>query len=271
MKAVLLHVYGDEGQKARLDTAVALVRAFGGQLQCIQVSPMSSYVITEPFGGMYMVAQLYEMLEKQAREEKAKIDLELKNAGVLFEWIGIDGGIARSIIDWSRLSDLVVLSKADYRPGHDNRPAPIWADVAIGARSPVLAVPQCYAKTFDPAGHALIAWNGSPEGANALRAVLPMLKLATAVTIVAIGDGDEDFPPSRAAAYLALHGIASKVHAVSAGNEAVSDILMQTAQSLSATYVVMGAYGHSRFREAVFGGVTRMMLERSDVPLLMAH
>ena len=74
MKTVLLHVYGDEGQKARLDAAVALVRAFDGRLQCIQVKAMSSYVVAEPFGGAYMVGELYKTLERQAREEKAKIE-----------------------------------------------------------------------------------------------------------------------------------------------------------------------------------------------------
>jgi hypothetical protein len=98
MKTVLLHVYGDDGQKARLDAAVALVRAFDGRLQCIQVTALSSYVVTEPFGGMYMVGQLYETLERQAREEKAKIDLQLKDSGVPHEWIGFDGGVAQSIV-----------------------------------------------------------------------------------------------------------------------------------------------------------------------------
>ncbi len=271
MKTVLLHVYGDEGQKPRLDAAVALTRALSGKLQCIQVTPVSSYVVTEPFGGMYMVGQLYETLERQAREEKAKIDAELKVSGVSHEWIGFDGGVAQSIVSWSRLSDIIVLSKADYRKRDGNHPVPIVADVATGARSPVLVMPEMFAGTFTPTGHAMIAWNGAPEGANALRAALPLLKLASEVTLVSVGKDREDFPVANATDYLALHGVTASVRELPEGQASVSDVLMQAAKAMSAAYLVMGAYGHSRFREAVLGGVTRSMIEHGDVPLLMAH
>lgn len=271
MKTVLLHVYGDEGQKARLDAAVALVHAFGGRLQCVQVTPVTSYVITEPFGGMFMVGELYEALERQAREEKAKIDLELASSGVPHEWIGFDGGVAQSIVSWSRLSDLIVLSKADYRNRDGNHPIPIAADVATGARSPVLVMPETFAGTFTPTGQAMIAWNGAPESAHALRATLPLLEIASAVTLVSVGKDSDEFPASRAIDYLALHGVTATVRERPLGETSVADVLIQTAKALPAAYVVMGAYGHSRFREAVLGGVTRAMLEQCDVPLLMAH
>lgn len=271
MKMVLLHVYGDKGQQVRLDAAVALTRALGGKLQCIQVSPLSSYVVTEPFGGMYMVGQLYETLEREAREQKAKIDAELQASDVPHEWIGFDGGVAQSIVSWARLSDIIVLSKADYRERDGNHPIPIVADVAMGARSPVLAMPETFTGTFTPNGHALIALNGAPENAHALRAALPLLKLASAVTLTSVGKGSEDFPASRAVDYLALHGVTATVRELPLDGAGIAETLMQAAKAMSAAYVVMGAYGHSRFREAVLGGVTRSMLEHSGVPLLMAH
>jgi nucleotide-binding universal stress UspA family protein len=271
MKTVLLHVYGDSGQKARLEAAVALTRALGGKLQCIQVSPLTSYVVTEPFGGMYMVGSLYEALEKQAREQKAEIESKLKGSGVSHEWIGFDGGVAQSIVSWSRLSDLIVMSKADYRKHDGNHPVPIVADVAIGARSPVFAIPETFSGTFAPEGHAMIAWNGAPENAHAMRAALPLLMLASTVTLVSVGKDNEDFPISRAIDYLALHGVTATVRELPEGSTGVADVLMQAAKTMSAAYVVMGAYGHSRFREAVLGGATRSMLEHCDVPLLMAH
>jgi nucleotide-binding universal stress UspA family protein len=271
MKTVLLHVYGDEGQKARLDAAVALVRAFDGRLQCIQVKAMSSYVVAEPFGGAYMVGALYEALARQALEEKAKIDLELKDTGVPHEWIGFDGGVAQSIVNWSRLSDIIVLSKPDYRKHDGNHSIPIIADVAMSARSPVLAMPETFSGSFMPTGPAMIAWNGAPEGAHTLRAALPLLKIASAVTLISVGKDSDDFPVINAVNYLALHGVAATVREIPEGDAGVAEALMQAARAMSAAYIVMGAYGHSRFREAVLGGVTRAMLEHSNVPLLMAH
>lgn len=271
MKTVLLHVYNDEGQKARFEAAVALTRALEGKLQCVQVSPLTSYIVTDPFGGMYMVGELYEALEKQARETRAKVDLDLKDSGVPYEWIEIDGGVAQSIVGWSRLSDIIVLSKADYRKRDGNHPIPIVAEVAISARSPVLAMPESFPGTFAPTGHAVIAWNGAPENAHAMRASLPLLKHAGAVTLVSVGKDADDFPVARAADYLALHGVTATVRELPVGDKGVADVLMQAARAMTAAYVVMGAYGHSRFREAVLGGVTRTMIEHSDVPLILAH
>ncbi len=271
MKSVLLHVHDDAGQKARLDAAVALVRAFAGRLQCVQVTPLSSYVVTEPFGGMYMAGQIYEELEREAREQKAKIDGQLEESGVPHDWIGFDGGVGQSIVSWSRLSDMIVLSKADHRIKDGNHPMPIVADVATGARAPVLVISESFAGPFTANGPAMVAWNGAQEGAHAIRAALPLLKIASSVTLVSVGKESEEFPMARAVDYLALHGVASTALDLPRGDRSVAEVLMQTAKARSAAYLVMGAYGHSRFREAVLGGVTRAMLEHSDVPLLMAH
>ncbi len=271
MKTVLLHVYGDDGQKARLDAAIALVRAFDGKLQCIQVNSVSPYVVTDPFGGTYMVAQIYETLRREASEDKAAIDSQLKDAGISGKWIMADGGFAQSIVSWSRLLDIIVLGKPDHDKRDGSHPLSIVDDVALSARSPVLVIPESYSATFDPKVHAMVAWNGSPEGAHALRAALPMLKIASAVTLVTVGNVHADFPAGDVIDYLALHDIAATVRALPTSDAFVADVLIETARSLPAAYLVMGAYGHSRFREAVLGGVTRAMLDHCDVPLVLAH
>jgi nucleotide-binding universal stress UspA family protein len=164
-----------------------------------------------------------------------------------------------------------VLSKPDYGKRDGNHPIPIVADVAMSARSPVLAMPETFSGSFMPTGPAMIAWNGAPEGAHTLRAALPLLKIASAVTLVSVGKDSDNFPVANVVDYLALHAVTATVRELPIGDTAVADVLTQTAKALSAAYVVMGAYGHSRFREAVLGGVTRAMLEHCDVPLLMAH
>lgn len=269
MKTVLLHVHDDEGQQSRLNAAIAMARALSGKIQCIQVTPLSSYVVTEPFGGMYMVGALYEALEKQVREDKAMVDARLAEANIPHEWIGFDGGVVPSIVSWSHLSDVIILSRADYARKNVVQPVPIVADVALSARTPVLALPLIQ-KSFDPRGHAMVAWNGSPEAANALRAALPMLATAESVTLVTADEKETNFPVNVAIDYLSIHGVTAN-HRHADVQPAVADTLIETAASLSAAYVVMGAYGHSRFREAVLGGVTRSMLEDCPVPLLLAH
>ena len=79
------------------------------------------------------------------------------------------------------------------------------------------------------------------------------------------------FPAIDASQYLARHGIRSELHECPLAGDSVADGVREAAARLGAGYVVMGAYGHSRFRETMFGGVTRSMLGESRVPLLLAH
>ena len=79
------------------------------------------------------------------------------------------------------------------------------------------------------------------------------------------------FPATEAAAYLSSHGISAEIHQRALGAEDVASALCGAVELLRARYLVMGAYGHSRLREAVLGGATRHMLESSPVPLVMTH
>jgi nucleotide-binding universal stress UspA family protein len=98
-----------------------------------------------------------------------------------------------------------------------------------------------------------------------------MLRKATAIHIVNVDEGTDGFPPTDASLYLARHGLPSELHEWSCAGRSVADALRDAAATLKASYVVMGAYGHSRAREAVLGGVTRDLLRHSPVPLLLAH
>ena len=241
MKAILRHVHEDGGQKGRTGATIALAKLFNSQVQCLQVTPITSYVFTDPFGGLHFTAQIYDELIRKAHEEKVQIEKALTARNVAHRWYNFDGGVAQSIVGWSRLSDLIVISKPDYDREHAMQPIPVVADVAIHARSPVLALPLNSDRTFDAAGAAVIAWNGSAEGANALRAAVPLLAQASSVTIVTIGEENCDFPAASAAAYLSLHGIVSSHKAIGPTVQATADLLLQTAATIPAADLVMGA------------------------------
>lgn len=271
MKSILLHVHGDAGQQARVAAAVAIANATSGRIQCLQITPMSSYVVAEPFGGMFMVSSLYEALEKQNMANREAVEAQLKDAGVTADWSDFDGGVAQSIVSRSRLADVIVLSQADYERGQGLQPIPIVADVALSARTPVLAVPVAATAPIRLNGTVAIAWNGSPEAATAVRASLPLLRLASAIVVMTVDGDGSDYSSKSAVDYLALHGIAATHRNAASNGNGIGPALIDTAKSLDAAYVVMGAYGHSRFREALLGGVTRSMLAHSPVPLLLAH
>jgi nucleotide-binding universal stress UspA family protein len=146
----------------------------------------------------------------------------------------------------------------------------IVGDVAVHARAPVLAVPRG-GTAFDAGSPALLAWNGSHEAANALRASVPLLAHAESVHLVTVGDQPESHSASQAVRYLARHGIAVQTHERPHRDRSIAQTLFDTARELEAGCLVLGAYGHSRFRERLIGGVTRWMLDHSTIPLFLAH
>lgn len=269
MKSILLHVNDDAGQEARLFAALAIVRQHGARLTCIQVTPISDFVVTDPFGGMYEFKTLFETLAQQAEEARTRIEARFAVEGVDWEWSTHNGNVAGTIVPRSQLSDLIVLSQADSAGGVGSHPVSLVADVTVHARTPVLAVPIAES-AFDPSGVAVIAWNGSPEAAHAVRAALPMLKMAAGVQIVSF-DEDMKFPLDDVRRYLNAHGVEAATTEHRLDGKTVGEAISIAAEAQKACYIVMGAYGHSRFREAVLGGVSRHMLTHSTLPLLLAH
>ena len=167
------------------------------------------------------------------------------------------------------LADLIVLSRDQHRENFSTTISLI-GDVLQSARTPILVQPEDLG-TFDPFGVALVAWNGSFEAANALRAAMPMLKYASDVHIVTVEEPKDHLLPSTAAStYLSRHGITSELHTKSAHEVAVDDVILTSAEIVDAKYLVMGGYGHSRAREFLFGGVTRSLLKACPIPLILA-
>ncbi|MDT9598999.1 universal stress protein [Sphingosinicella rhizophila] len=267
MKSVLLYANQDSGLEARLQAALDVARRFGGHLSCLQVTPYNSFIMGDPFGGVYALPSV--AMEVAEADDRHREDLEqrLRGEGVSWDWSRFDGQPAQLIVDRSRLADLIVLSLAADR---DDALLPVAADVALHARSLVLAMPRS-SRSFDGGGPALVAWNGSAEAANALRLALPMLATAAQVDIVTIAEDDAEFPSTDAAEYLSRHGVRSELHERHHEGRTTCHAIIDTAQTLGAAYVVMGAYGHSRLREAVLGGATRDMMDQSPLPLLLGH
>ncbi len=140
---------------------------------------------------------------------------------------------------------------------------------------PVLLAPDLQSATLQPR-KILLAWNSSIESARAAREALDMMKIAESVNVVLVApkaasgkSGKE--PGADIATYLARHGIKVTVDRLPGAGRRVEDVLNQHALDTSADMLVMGAYGHSRVREKVFGGVTKAMIDVPVVPVLMVR
>jgi len=267
MKSVLLYANEDTGLESRLQAALDVARAFESHISCLQVTPFDSFIMGDPFGGVYALPSVLEAVREAEDERRARLEARLRIEGVSWDWMRYDGSPAQIVADRSRLSDLIVLSL----PGRDySGPLSMVGDVSLTVRAPVLAVPQP-GGPVDCAGVAMVAWNGALEAAHALRLALPMLRAASAVQIVTVTDDRTGFPATDASQYLARHDIRSELHEWPGAGRSAAAVLIDAAQTLRAAYLVMGAYGRSRLRESVLGGTTREMLHQSGIPLVLAH
>ena len=201
---------------------------------------------------------------------------KLSNAGIRY---GTDtevsqlADLGRRVAEKARFSDLVVLP-LPY--GTDKGPElePVVEAALFEGQAPVVVVPE-NADLSTPPQRVMIAWNESSEALSAVRAALPMLRAAKSAQIVVIdppahGRNRSD-PGGSLAQFLSRHGIQAEIDVLSKTMPQVSDILKRQALETGADMIVMGAYGHSRFREAILGGATRNMLTDSRVPVFMAH
>lgn len=181
--------------------------------------------------------------------------------------------LGRHVAHRARFSDLVILPQP-YGEDRGAEAEPIVEAAMFEGHAPVLIVPD-KAQPFSRPGTILIGWNESVEAMRAIRRALPFLKQADLVRIVVIDPPrhgpDRSDPGGMLSQMLARHGVRCEIDVLSKTMTRVSDILNRHASDTEANMIVMGAYGHSRFREAILGGATRNMLEQSSVPVFLAH
>lgn len=265
MKNILLLVHEDAGQEARLKVALDVVRAVDGYLVCLDlIVPVPA---SDPFGGIRPVVTEREQLREWSNRRRVEESLALHD--VTADWIEAVGDPAECLVRASALSDLVVISSAGAHGLFSDGTA-LAADVIVRTQRPVLAVPEA-ATAVNLAGHALIAWDGSRDAVAAMRAAIPLLKLAQATTLLEIDDGSVETPAEEAADYLGQHGVLADVRPKHLLIHTAGTMILEESRRRAVDYVVMGGFGHSHVREALFGGVSRTMLSQSRVPMILVH
>jgi nucleotide-binding universal stress UspA family protein len=270
MKSIIVHIHDDSGLEGRLAVALDLCRAHDAHLTCLHMTPYGAYAAFDPAGGMFTSGILLETPQKQQDDLQVRIAARMANEDMCWDWQSYDGDVAQSLVAASSLADLVVLGQAGPAKGDATHPLAIVDAVAVNAGCAVLVVPTgC--KQIDPTAPVVIGWNASEEAARTIRQSLPALKLASAVHLVSIDDEEEDFPQMAASAYLSRHGIASELHALKRGKHKVDEQLHQFAIEQGAGTLLIGAYGHSRLRETLLGGVTRYLTMQSQLPLMLGR
>lgn len=276
-KSIVVHL--DTSLRAQTQLEIALKLATHSNAHLIGLfaafnpDPRAFHVMA---GSAEYYAQ-HELIRQQKRAGIERLfHAELERAKIQGEWLVASGDANDTVSRWARCADLVVIGQDD--PGD---PESFVADqfpenVILASGRPVLVIP--YAGTFTTIGQRImVAWDGSREAARAVHDALPLLKAAKRVVVVTINglrgeSAGGPIPGADIATALARHGASVEVQDIEGVKDVpVGEMLLERIDDVSADLVVMGGYGHTRWRELLLGGATRNLLGSMTVPVLMSH
>lgn len=276
-KTILVQLNDVQRVEAVLAPAVALAKQFGSHMIGLHVSPGLMYVPPLP-GASHVIGMVKAHDRKMSDAIGTAFEEMTRNQGFVSEMRFLrprgHDDVHQVIMQHARTADLIVASQpaplTDISSSLD-----IPERLAVESGRPVLTVPIS-GFSGETGRNIVVAWNGKREAARAAFDALPLLKTAKAVTVLgleqvrAAGVG-MPLPDTAIGATLARHGVNVTVQtAVAQENSVGAEILARVAAE-SADLLVMGAYGHLRLREFIFGGATRHVARHMKVPTLFAH
>ena len=276
-KSIMTVVTDIEQDADALKAAIKITRAQSGHLDvlCLGLdrtqpgfyySGASALIIQENLSHAQDNAQ---ELQRQVEAMLAKEDILWTCQSATAQMAALNSLIAHH----ARLADLVVSAKP-YGEGRLRENEAIVEAALFDGHVPVMIIPD--GSDFpDQIDTTIIAWNESPEALRAIRSAMPFLIGSQSVDITLINppshSPERSDPGGALSQMLVRHGVKANVSVLAKTLTRVSEVLCRHCTDKEADLLVMGAYGHSRFREAILGGATRNMLESSNVPVLLAH
>ncbi len=249
-------------------------------LSCILLGPAPTLPFyaygAPPYGAMTVPDNWQEMIDdaqKQQNDHASRIEGLLSRSAasgdvqsVLCATFDVKNYVARR----ARVCDVAYLA-ANLRESAD-----VWREAAHGVlfRAPIGLMLNA-SPSMKP-GCVLVAWNSSEACSRAVHRALPYLKEAEEViiacfdpTVTTSREGPD--PGTDVAAWLSHHGCKVTVSQYPSGGREIGQCIIDRAREVGADLVVMGAYGHARMIEAVFGGTTKTLMTQTDLPVLLAH
>jgi nucleotide-binding universal stress UspA family protein len=277
-KSILTLWDGKESTRAAIQNAIALTKESRGHLHI--VCPAFSTVKTGngfPFADVPAAVSETERNKLIDKVAALKVEAErIANAEDIF--FSVETSILNRdelpvLMDHvARFSDLTVLPQP-YGAERTESDELLTESALLTEHCPILVVPPMPVHTIG--SRAIVAWDGGREALRATKRAMPLLEQADMVEVMIVSKKPEktldEQMSSDIATFLARHRINVEINVVAKSGEAIPDLIINRVQNTGANLVVMGGYGHSPFREFLFGGATRRMLEACNVPVFMAH
>lgn len=260
MRSILVNADRRADNDARIETALNLARRSGGHVTVLVDTPVSRYVAMDPMGGSYVIADALERAREEDDAAAKAIEARLARDDVPFDVFRSEDDPINALARAARLADLIVVSRSGGLAG----------ELALTCRTPVLALPD--GKPLElPVRRVCVAWDGGEQAAAALRAAVPLLGSCQLVKLISVAEKPGGFPTTDALRYLSRHGIHAELEEHEQRGSTEETLAAAVAEN-DAELLVMGAYGKSRVREFLFGGVTAYFLNDATAPaLLLVH
>jgi len=212
--------------------------------------------------------------ERAAKAAMAKFDDAARRAAVSAESRMLDGPVASAPDVFAKVArrfDLAVMGQPEPETPAFER---LIVEAALfDSARPVLIVPyiQRSGLTLE---RVMVCWDGSRSAARAVADAMPLLVRAKATEVLTVASEpakSNEMPGADIAHHLARHGVKVEVDSIVTVETDIASTILSHAADISADFLVMGGYGHSRLREFVLGGVTRGILGSMTLPTLMSH
>jgi len=274
LKDILVHLDADQACDTRTESAIALASDHEAHLTAV-------FALSFPDIPAYVQSQIsanvIEAHIADARKQGEGIvevfATKAEKAGLSYETAMVEGDHDDVLTLRGRYADLIVVGQNGPGGTEQAAKSDMPDRLIMSAGRPVLVVP--YAGRFAALGrHVVVAWDASRQASRAVNDALPILTGADKVQVLSVNPeskGLGDAPGADICRHLARHGIMAESSSVRTDEISAADMLLSRIADDGADMIVMGAYGHARWRELVLGGFTKHMLKHMTVPVLMSN
>lgn len=269
-RSILVHLDGSERASACLDLALLVARQHGAHVNALFAPVTTNH--EDAWSITFDVGYRVRTLEEKRRALEHHFFNGLSQANLKGTWRTATAHAQHELLEIAPYADLIVVGQSDPNDPDASSSNRLQARVTLAAGRPVLWVP-C-AGMFPTVGERIVvAWDAGQSATRALYDALPFMRLAAHTTVVTLNAEREGrIPGADIALVLTRHGIDVEVTQLhTPPTVSIAEALFSRADNLGCDLLVMGAYGHARWKELVLGGVTQTVLGSMPVPVLMSH
>jgi len=275
IKDILVHVDSTAKSDLRLKIGVELAERNEAHLVGLHAKPYPYIPPAAPdLSPIYgeLIDDQQRLIDQDAEAAKKRFDDALRHTNISQEWRAVTGDPSEVIRRHARYADYVIVGQNNAEA--DRQAVDLPEGILLTTGRPAIVVPNNpNVKTFGR--NVMVAWDDGIQATRAIHDAMPILQAAENVTVLAVNPADTGdhgaMPCADICHHLARHGVKAYAYPVTTHEFTTEHMILKRAFEHGIDLLVMGAYGHSRMREFVFGGVTAHVLEHMQLPVLMSH